>query len=159
MSVEESQETSYGRFLEFSLGKEKFAIPLLQVRELISIPETTPIPNAPKHFLGIMNLRGQVISVVDLRKKLKFSVEESTKEEAVIIIEIDDINMGVVVDSINKVVNVEEGAVQDIPEIESQLNAEYINGIFKYDDNLVILMNLKQILSLSDIKNIRKSAA
>ena len=82
MSVEElkvkSQVTGdYHRFLEFTLGSEDYAIPLLSVREVISVPETTPIPKAPTHFLGIMNLRGQVISVVDLRTKLKIKSKDS----------------------------------------------------------------------------------
>jgi purine-binding chemotaxis protein CheW len=88
------------RFIEFSLGGEDYAIPLLMVREVISVPDTTPIPKAPVHFLGIMNLRGQVISIVDLRKKLKVDSRKD-KEEAVIIVDIGSMNIGVVVDSIN----------------------------------------------------------
>lgn len=156
---EQLKNTETGRYLEFSLGDEVFAIPLLQVRELISIPETTPIPNSPAHFLGIMNLRGQVISVVDLRKKMKITEQEGNSEQAVIIIEINGINMGVVVDSINKVLNFSESEVQDVPEIESQVNSEYIDGVYKQESNLVILMNLEKVLSLKDIKILQKQAA
>lgn len=140
------------RYLEFSLGGEGFAIPLLQVRELISVPETTPIPYSPTHFLGIMNLRGQVISVVDLRKKMKLKEGDDQAENAVIIIEIAGVNMGVVVDSINKVLAFSSGEVAKVPEIGTQVNAEYIEGIYKNGDDLVVLLDLAKVLSLTDLK-------
>ena len=118
------------RFIEFSLGKEDYAIPLLMVREVISVPETTPIPKSPTHFLGIMNLRGQVISVVDLRKKLKVEAKQD-KEEAVIIVDIGGMNIGVVVDSINKVLAFSSDDVSEMPEVENQINTQYIFGVYK----------------------------
>lgn len=150
------QSTSEGsqleRYLEFSLGVEGFAIPLLQVRELISVPETTPIPYSPAHFLGIMNLRGQVISVVDLRKKMKLKEIEDQTESAVIIIEIGGVNMGVVVDSINKVLAFPKTEIAKVPEIGTQVNSEYIDGIYKNGDELVVLLDLAKVLSLTDLK-------
>src|SRR5690606_473033 len=140
------------RYLEFSLGLEGFAIPLLQVRELISVPETTPIPYSPAHFLGIMNLRGQVISVVDLRKKMKLKENEDHAENAVIIIEIGGVNMGVVVDSINKVLAFPRTDIAKVPEIGTQVNSEYIDGIFKNGDELVVILDLAKVLSLTDLK-------
>jgi len=140
------------RYLEFALGHEGFAIPLLQVRELISVPETTPIPYSPAHFLGIMNLRGQVISVVDLRKKMKLKEGDEHAENAVIIMEIGGVNMGVVVDSINKVLAFPRSEVAKVPEIGTQVNAEYIEGIYKNGDDLVVLLDLAKVLSLTDLK-------
>lgn len=147
-----SESSELERYLEFSLGHEGFAIPLLQVRELISVPETTPIPYSPAHFLGIMNLRGQVISVVDLRKKMKLAENEDHAENAVIIIEIGGVNMGVVVDSINKVLAFPRSDIAQVPEIGTQVNSEYIDGIFKNGDELVVLLDLAKVLSLTDLK-------
>lgn len=147
-----SESSELERYLEFSLGGEGFAIPLLQVRELISVPETTPIPYSPAHFLGIMNLRGQVISVVDLRKKMKLAENEDHAENAVIIIEIAGVNMGVVVDSINKVLAFPRSDIAQVPEIGTQVNSEYIDGIFKNGDELVVLLDLAKVLSLTDLK-------
>jgi purine-binding chemotaxis protein CheW len=154
----ENSTIDLSRYLEFSLAEENFAIPLLQVRELISIPETTPIPNAPSYFLGIMNLRGQVISVVDLRKKMKMEAKAADSETAVIIIEINGVHMGIVVDSINRVLNVGENDVQEIPEVESQMNAKFISGIFKHPDGLTIFVNLENMLGLQDIKTAESAA-
>ena len=140
------------RFLEFTLGKEDYAIPLLSVREVISVPETTPIPKAPSHFLGIMNLRGQVISVVDLRTKLKIKGKENNSEESVIIVDINGMNLGIVVDSINKVLAFTDEEVNEVPEIETQVNAEYIQGVYRKEDSLTVLLDVAKVLDLKDKK-------
>lgn len=144
------------RFIEFSLGREDYAIPLLMVREVISVPETTPIPKSPGHFLGIMNLRGQVISVVDLRKKLKIETKQD-KEEAVIIVDIGGMNIGVVVDSINKVLAFSAEDVSEMPEVENQLNTQYIFGVYKKENSLTILLDIAKVLDLKDLDTISAS--
>jgi len=144
------------RFIEFSLGQEDYAIPLLMVREVISVPETTPIPKSPPHFLGIMNLRGQVISVVDLRKKLKIEAKQD-KEEAVIIVDIGGMNIGVVVDSINKVLAFSSDEVSEMPEVENQLNTQYIYGVFKKENSLTVLLDIAKVLDLKDLEAISGS--
>jgi purine-binding chemotaxis protein CheW len=141
------------RYLEFCLGEEEYAIPLLMVREVISVPETTPIPKSPPHFLGIMNLRGQIISVVDMRKKLKL-VAKAEKEEAVIIVDIGGINIGVVVDSINKVLAFSQEEICEMPEIEQQINTQYILGVFKKEHSLTILLDVAKVLDLQDMQAI-----
>lgn len=142
------------RFLEFSLGQEEYAIPLLSVREVISLPETTPIPKAPPHFLGIMNLRGQVISVVDLRKKLNIKPKEEDLEESVIIVDIEGMNLGIVVDSINTVLAISLADVSDVPEIESQVNAEYIEGVYRKENSLTVLLDVAKVFDLKEMEMI-----
>ena len=110
--LEQGEFTNLDRFIEFSLGSEDYAIPLLMVREVISIPETTPIPKAPKHFIGLMNLRGQVISIVDLRNKLNIKPQESDEDSAVIIVDFNGMNIGIIVDSINKVLAFSKNEIQ-----------------------------------------------
>ena len=99
-------ETSGERYLCFSLGEETFAIPLLSVREVIAVPEITRVPQTPAHFMGIMNLRGQVISILDLRTKMGIKVQK-TSETPVIICDLSPLCVGVVVDSIQAVLNAE----------------------------------------------------
>lgn len=146
-----SKET-LNRYIEFGLGEEDYAIPLLMVREVISVPDTTPIPKAPAHFLGIMNLRGQVISIVDLRKKLKITPNESGKDQAVIIVDFSGMNIGIVVDSINKVLTVHESDKQSMPELESQLNSSYIVGVHKKEDGLTVLLDVAKCLDIKDLQ-------
>jgi purine-binding chemotaxis protein CheW len=141
------------RFIEFSLGAEDYAIPLLMVREVISFPDTTPIPKSPPHFLGIMNLRGQVISVVDLRKKLKVEARKD-KEEAVIIVDIGGMNIGVVVDSINKVLAFSSEEVSEMPEVEQQVNTHFIFGVYKKEQSLTVLLDIAKVLDIKDMEAI-----
>ena len=145
------------RYIEFSLGTEDYAIPLLMVREVISVPETTPIPKSPVHFLGIMNLRGQVISIVDLRKKLKIDNSKIDKEEAVIIVDVGGINIGVVVDSINKVLAFSFEEVSEMPEVENQINTQYINGVYKKENSLTVLLDIAKVLDIKDMEMIGAS--
>lgn len=154
--MKKSQTSELNRFIEFSLGAEDYAIPLLMVREVISVPDTTPIPKSPPHFLGIMNLRGQVISIVDLRKKLKVDVK-TNKEEAVIIVDIGGMNIGVVVDSINKVLAFSSEDVSEMPEVESQNNTQYIFGVYKKEHSLTILLDIAKVLDLKDMEAISGS--
>lgn len=146
------------RYLEFTLGEEHFAIPLLAVRELISVPETTEVPFSPKYFVGIMNLRGQVISIIDLRKKMSIARNEDLTEEAVIIVEYGNISLGVIVDEICKVLAVDENQIQEIPSIENKSNEGH-NKVYKNGDNLVQLMDLDSILNIKEINNLSKKAA
>lgn len=151
-------ETSQ-RYLQFDLGAESYAIPLLNVKEVIPMPETTPLPDCPAYYVGIMNLRGQIISIVDFRKKLKIQPKENLEEEAVIIVEVDGVGIGLVVDSINRVLNVPESQVGEVPEIKFQVNAQYVQGVFKGSDKLTVLLDLENLLNLAEIRGLRQKAA
>lgn len=160
--LEQGDSTNFDRFIEFSLGQEDYAIPLLMVREVISIPETTPIPKAPKHFIGLMNLRGQVISIVDLRNKLTIKPNEVTSDSAVIIVDFQGMNIGIVVDSINKVLAFSKTEIQEMPELQSQVRSDYILGVYKKDDGLTVLLDIARCLDVKDyniLKSVGKQAA
>src|SRR5689334_6329228 len=86
------------RYLAFSLCKEQYAIPLLQVKEVIGLTDTTPVPYMPNYFKGIMNLRGQIISVIDLRLKFRMTNVETGKQTAVVILDLGPLSIGIVVD-------------------------------------------------------------
>jgi purine-binding chemotaxis protein CheW len=146
------------RFLCFTLGEEEFAIPLLSVREVIAMPDVTPVPQTPPHFLGIMNLRGQVISVMDLRTKLQIK-SKVANEVAVIICDLHPNPVGVVVDSINSVISPGADQLSERPEIQSQKNTEYILGVYRDKERLVLLLDISKSLSLVELKAIAGAAA
>lgn len=142
------------RYLEFNLGTERYACELLSVLEVISVPETTPVPNSPTYLEGVMNLRGQIVTIIDLRKKLNITPKEENKEQAVIILNVEGHHLGVIVDSINKVLNVTENSVSDSADVQGQSQAKYINGIHKEDDELVFILDFYKLLNISEIKNV-----
>ncbi|MCK6597882.1 MAG: chemotaxis protein CheW [Bdellovibrionaceae bacterium] len=145
------------RYLNFSLGEEEFAIPLLSVKEVIAVPETTPISHTPPHFLGIMNLRGQVISVIDLRKKFSINTK-NTEETSVIILDLKNHFLGVVVDSVTSVLAIKNSDILEKPMIESSKSTEYITGVFRKNEHLVLLLDIFKTLSQEDKSVISKSA-
>jgi purine-binding chemotaxis protein CheW len=145
------------RYLAFTLGEEIYAVPLLSVKEVIAIPEVTTVPQTPNYFLGIMNLRGQVISVIDLRTKLSIK-PKSDAETAVIIFDLHPNSIGVVVDSIDSVLNPGEDEIADKPEIQSQKSTEYITGVFHQDKRLVLLLDISKTLSVGDQSAIARAA-
>lgn len=146
------------KFLEFSLGNEHYGVPLLTVREVISKPETTVIPNSPSYFVGIMNLRGQVITVIDLRKKLSIKPKSDHVEEAVIIVQVEHIQVGLVVDSIDRVLEITSlDQVTKMPEINAQVNARFVQSVFKEENQLTIFLKLTEILDITSLE--KKKAA
>jgi purine-binding chemotaxis protein CheW len=137
------------RYLCFSLGPQSYAIPLLSVREVIALPEITPVPTMPSYFLGIMNLRGQVISVIDLRKKLGITPSQSS-EQAIIICAIESVCLGIVVDSINSVLEPEAANISDAPPMQETAAAEYVLKVFRDETNLTLLMDIARVLNVAD---------
>jgi len=142
------------RYIEFNLGIERFSIPLLMVKEVIPMPDMTKVPNSPSYYVGIMNLRGQIISVVDLRTKMNIKASEVEQEIAVIIVEIDGIGIGLIVDSVNKVLKVGNSDIVDVPKISNQINAKFVSGVFKINEDLVVLLDVHSLLDITEIKKI-----
>lgn len=144
------------RFLEFSLGQQSFAVSLLKVKEVVAPPPVTPIPFTPEHFVGIMNLRGQVISILDLRKKMKIHPLSKNDENAVIIIEVNPVKVGILVDSINTVLSVDPNEIAETPHLEQQIRKEYIQGIVRRNEKFTILVDIEKILDISDLTAIHQ---
>lgn len=139
------------RYMSFSLGKEEYAIPLLSVKEVLGLPEITPVPQTPSYFLGIMNLRGQVISVMDLRLKLGIKPKDGS-ETVVVICQIGNLVVGITVDSVNSVLTPGEGEISASPEVEATKNARFVTHVYRKETHLVLLLDVGKALSLEDFK-------
>ena len=136
------------RYLSFSLGTEDFAVPLLNVREVIGVPECTNLPFTPEYVVGIMNIRGQVITVIDLRKRLGMSIKALNPESAVVVCEIDGVRVGALVDSVNQVLNPKPDELHDKPEVEKSVRSQYIERIFRRESHLVMFLDVSKILDV-----------
>lgn len=146
------------RYLSFSLGKEEYAIPLLSVKEVLALPEITPVPQTPSYFLGIMNLRGQVISVMDLRSKLGIKPLDGA-ETVVVICQIGDLVVGITVDSVNSVLNPKKEEISDRPELDATKNSRFVSAIYRRDTHMVLLIDVGRALNLDDYKTIEGAKA
>ena len=144
------------RYLAFSLCQEHYAIPLIHVKEVIASTETTPIPYTPPHFKGIMNLRGQVISVIDLRVKFKMSKAEYGPETSIVIMDLAPLCLGIVVDSVNSVLALKSAEIQPAPDVESSIAGNYLTGVARKDKNLILLLDVMATLNVEDLKALKK---
>jgi len=146
-----SLEISYSegtRLITFILGEEKYGLDILKVRELISFPEgLTRIPGMPDFTIGMFNLRGLVIPVMDLRKKFKMSSEERHEFSVIIIVEVDNKNIGLTVDSVSDVIFVKEENIQETTDLAVNVDTNFIKGVAKTKDEMVILLDIDFLLS------------
>jgi purine-binding chemotaxis protein CheW len=140
----EKKATTGLRFMEFTLGHESYAVELLMVKEVITPPEMTPIPKAPPYVCGLMNLRGLVLSVIDLRKKMGIIPGEDKAHNAVIIFDLGDRMVGAVVDCIQKVVTIPQDSIKPVPDSDS--NSQHFLGILQQDKKLTMWIDPKIIL-------------
>ena len=146
------------RYLCFSLGQQKFAMPLLQVKEVIASAETTSIPQSPAYFRGILNLRGQVISIIDLRSKLKIGKAELASETTIVILDLDGHFIGVVVDSVDAVLSFEASSISGPPAYDPTSGNDFIVGVAKKEKALILLIDLKKVLSNEDLRTVRSQS-
>ena len=146
------------RFLAFSLGKEQYAVPLLQVKEVIGMIETTPMPYTPNYFRGIMNLRGQVISVIDLRLKFKMT-KTSSEQETIIILDLAPLSLGIVVDSVDSVLALSSEDISPSPDVETNIKTDYLMGVARKDKRLILLLDIAKTLSVEDLKAMKQQQA
>lgn len=137
------------RYLCFNLGPEQFAIPLLAVKEVIGLPKVTPVPQSSPQFLGVIDLRGTVISIIDFRKKFNIK-SELNPETTVVILDIGELNIGILVDCVNSVVTMPLDQIKPCPGIESSKSIDHITGVFHKDDQLILMLNVAKALSVDD---------
>ncbi len=146
-----SLEVSYSegtRLITFILGEEKYGLNILKVRELISFPEgLTRIPGVPDYIIGMFNLRGLVIPVMDLRAKFKMSGEERHEFSVIIIVEVENKHIGITVDSVSDVIFVKEDDIQETTELAVNVDTKFIKGVAKTKDEMVILLDIDFLLS------------
>jgi len=146
-----SLEVSYSegtRLITFILGEEKYGLNILKVRELISFPEgLTRIPGVPDYIIGMFNLRGLVIPVMDLRSKFNMSGEERHEFSVIIIVEVENKHIGITVDSVSDVIFVKEEDIQDTTELAVNVDTKFVKGVAKTKDEMVILLDIDFLLS------------
>ncbi len=139
------------QIVTFFLGQEEFGVDILLVQEIIRPAPVTEVPNTPRFVEGVINLRGKVVPVIDLRKRLNIPTIDADKATRIIIIELEKRITGFVVDSVSKVITVPAGSVQGAPDmIMSGVESEYITGVSRIDDRLIILLDFSKILTAGE---------
>jgi len=142
-------------FLTFRLGDELFAANVSKVIEILEVPKITKVPRSPDFMRGVVNLRGNVLSVIDSRTKFGLPPAEDTINTCIIvmIVNVDgqDMTMGVIVDAVQEVMEIEESNIQGLPEIGSKYKTEFIEGMVKRDDQFIMILNMNLLFSASEV--------
>jgi purine-binding chemotaxis protein CheW len=151
-----------GKYLTFTLAGEEYGIGILKVREIIGMLPITSVPLAPDFIKGVINLRGKVIPVIDLRLRFGMPAMDYTERTCIIVVEIDlreiTLNIGIVVDSVSEVLNIIGGDIEDAPAFGTQLNIDYILGMAKIAGGVKILLDIDKVLTENEIGLLEKAA-
>jgi purine-binding chemotaxis protein CheW len=151
-----------GKYLTFNLAGEEYGIGILKVKEIIGMMAITMVPQTPAYVKGVVNLRGKVIPVVDLRLKFGLHAMDYTERTCIIVVEIAGsgrtIHMGIVVDSVSEVLNIKGGDIEDTPSFGTKLNTSYILGMAKAAGGVKILLDIDRVLSDEEFAMIREAA-
>ena len=158
MSTENNQNESREllQLVSFFIGNEEFGIEIVKVQEIIRLIKITEIPNSPEFVDGVINLRDRIIPVIDLRIKLGMLKIEHNSSTKIIVIEIDNKTVGFIVDAVSKVLRIPLNITEPPPKIVNRINSEYITAIGKLEDRLLILLDLKKILTLEEKEALKK---
>ncbi|MFM7135342.1 MAG: chemotaxis protein CheW [Planctomycetota bacterium] len=151
----EKNGANENKFLSFCLGEEQFGVEILRVREIIGLIAITPLPQTPSYVKGVMNLRGRIIPVIDLRLRFGLSSSEATKETCVIVLEATDADgvttvMGAVVDSVREVQDIPRSAIEPAPEFGCEIPLRYILGMGKVKDKVVVLLDIAEVVGIRE---------
>jgi purine-binding chemotaxis protein CheW len=145
-SIEEANSRLGGKYLTFLLGKEEYGVEILEVIEIVGIADITPVPCTPAHVMGVMNLRGEITPVIDLRIKLGMEPSHITEESCVIVVKGGSVKMGVMVDAVSDVMDIAAEDIQRTPDLGMSMDAESILGLVRSEDQVTILIDIKKIL-------------
>ncbi|MDB5322096.1 MAG: chemotaxis protein [Phycisphaerales bacterium] len=153
-----------GKYLTFALGKEEYGLEILKVREIIGYMEITAVPRTPAYVKGVINLRGQVISVVDLRAKFDMPAAERTEETCVIVVEIKGQNgrklsTGIVVDRVSEVLNIASEKIEEPPTFGAAVDTGFILGMGKIGQSVKILLDIDKVLTTQETATLVEIAA
>ncbi len=147
----EKSVTAEVQMVAFKLEKEEFAVDIQQVREVLKMTQVTPLPQSAHYIEGVINLRGEVIPVVDLRKRFELSEDQRNNQTRIIIVEIKDNDVGLIVDSVTEVLRFPATAIQAPPTRIAGTRTDLIKGVGKIDNRLLIILDLEKILTTEEI--------
>lgn len=157
-TLEQEEDTQKGKFLTFSLGKEFYGIEIRHVTEIIGIQTISEVPELPEYIRGIINLRGKIIPVMDVRLRFKKTFREYNDRTCVIVVDIRDIPIGLIVDSVSEVLSIPPEDIVSPPDVGKGLNNRYIKGVGKVGNDVKLILDCDKLLDAKEIDNLNDIA-
>ena len=146
------------QFLTFTLGNEEYGIEILKVQEIKGYSGITPIPNTPPHIKGIMNLRGTVVPVLDLRVKFAMEPREYDKFTVIILVTVGQKIVGLIVDTVSDVLDVADAQIRSAPDLGPRVDIHFINGMASLGEKFIVLLDVAKLLSADELSEIARAA-
>ena len=157
-STDASHLSREGKYLTFVLGQEEYGLEILKVQEIMGMMDVTRVPRAPDFVRGVINLRGKVIPVMDLRCKFAMESKDDTEKTCIIVVQVKQegtvVTMGIIVDEVSEVLNIQSEQIEPTPEFGGGVNTDFILGMGKIDQKVVILLDIDKVLSSNEIETI-----
>ncbi len=150
--------TDGNQFLTFNLGEELYGVDILRVQEIKGYTAVTKIPNTPSHIKGVLNLRGTIVPIIELRTKFSMPTIDYTAFTVIIVVVVRDKVMGLVVDAVSDVLNIDKKDIQPPPQFGAKVDVSFLNGIGKSNDKLVALLDMDRLLLDDEMQNDTKAA-
>ena len=146
-----------GKYLTFFLNREEYGVEILKVQEIIGRMPITPVPLTSRYIRGVINLRGKIHPIMDL--KVKFGMEQTiiTEETGIIVIKTSSLMMGILVDKVSEVINVASGDIADTPSFGADVNTEYLLGVGKTGGRIRLLLDIEKVITATDVINLKKA--
>lgn len=160
--TEPAHQSLAGKHLTFELGPEIYGIEILKVQEIIGIMSITHVPRTPTYVRGVINLRGRVIPVVELRKKFQMEAVQDTERTCIIVVQVKGINdaitMGILVDEVSEVVNIASDQIEPAPVFGTKVNTDFILAMGKIGDKVVILLDVDKVLTIDEMETLQQAS-
>ncbi len=153
----EIEDTQEGKFLTFTLGKEEYGIEIRNVTEIIGIQNMTDLPDTPPFVKGVINLRGKVIPLIDVRLRFNFEEKEYDDRTCIIVVNIENMSVGLIVDTVSEVIDIPEGNIELPPKVNMKAGSRYIKGLGKVGEEVKILLDTHALLFGDEIEQITES--
>jgi len=152
-----------GKYLTFTIQRESYGIDVLKVREIIRLTDITAVPQMPEYVKGVINLRGKIIPVIDLRLRFGFTEVKDTDQTCIVVVQVKlpdgkSTQMGLIVDGVEEVVNIAGGDIEETPDFGAQISTEYIVGMAKVKGVVKTLLNIDRVLTAETIKGLPQMA-
>ncbi len=150
-----------GKYLTFKLAEEEYGLEILKVQEIIQMQEVTSVPKTPGFVRGVINLRGKVIPVVELKKKFGMDASEDSDKTCIIVVQVGEgdntMTVGVIIDAVSEVLDIGSNNIQETPSFGKDVNTDFILGIGKIGDNVKMLLDIDKVLSAADVASLKAS--
>jgi purine-binding chemotaxis protein CheW len=140
------------QFVGFNLSGELCAVDIKKVTIIEKLLSITRVPKVPKYFKGVINLRGEIIPVVDLRVKFEMNIEEDTEETRILVLKIDEITVGIIVDYVEEVLSINNDSIESVTSFDNGISLDYIQGLGKVGDKIITILNIEKLKELGDFE-------